>query len=66
MAADEAAVLSNIYGLLDTLERQRRSMLASLDAKEVCFYMHTPMPYTKCPKVGQPAESQSAPWCPLY
>ena len=57
MAADEAAALSNIYGLLDTLERQQCGMLASLDAKEVCSYMHTPMPYTQCLKGGQPAES---------
>ena len=35
VAADEAAALSNIHGLLDSLERQRQSMLASLDATEV-------------------------------
>ena len=35
VAADEAAALSNIHGLLDSLERQRQSMLASLDAREV-------------------------------
>ena len=58
MAADEAAALSNIHGLLDTLERQQRSMLASLDAKEVCSHMHTPMPYNKRLRVGHPAGSQ--------
>ena len=36
VAADEAAALSNIHGLLDSLEKQRQSMLASRDATEVC------------------------------
>ena len=36
MAADEAAALSNIHGLMDSLEKQRQSMLASRDATEVC------------------------------
>ena len=35
VAADEAAALSNIHGLLDSLESQRQSMLARLDATEV-------------------------------
>lgn len=35
MAAEEAAALSNIHALLDSLEAQRQSMQASLDTKEV-------------------------------
>ena len=35
MAADEAAALSNIHLLLDTLESQQHSTVASLNAKEV-------------------------------
>ena len=35
MAADEATALSNIHLLLDTLESQRHSMVASLTGKEV-------------------------------
>ena len=35
MAADEAGALSNIHLLLDTLESQQHSTVASLNAKEV-------------------------------
>ena len=43
MAADEAAALSNIHGLLDLLESQRQSVLGSLDATEVgCSFTASP------------------------